>query len=114
MGVMKTKSGQILTEEMIEAMAVEAEAGFSPAQLRPRPVQPASSNDGSGPRVEFHVDRATYEALLARARDENRGVGEIARLALERYLCDMAPPTSADSAAPVPTVESSGVPSRAE
>jgi hypothetical protein len=111
MDVMRTKTGQIITEELIEAMAAEAEAGFSPSQLRQLPVRRA---DGDGPRVEFQVDRATYKALLARAREENRGVGEIARLALERYLCDTAPPASADSAALEPEAESSGAPSRAE
>lgn len=101
MDVMRTtKSGQILTDELIEAMAAEAEAGFSPAQLRPLPVQRATSNDGNGPRVEFQVDPATFEALLDRAREENRGVGEVARLALERYLCDATQPVAPDNVTP--------------
>jgi CRISPR-associated endonuclease/helicase Cas3 len=103
MDVMRTtKSGQILTEELIEAMAAEAEAGFDPSQLRPRPVRRASSDDGNGPCIEFQVDRATFEILLARAEEENRGVGEIARIALERYLCNTAPPTPSDTATAAP------------
>ena len=110
---MKMRSGQVLTDALIEAMAAEAEAGFSPAQLRPLPVQRATSNDGNGPRVEFQVDSVTFEALLARAREENRGVSEIARLALERYLCDAAQP-AAGSAAPVPEARAADAAPHAE
>ena len=38
--------------------------------------------------MQFRVDAATFEALLAWARAEDRGVSEIARIALERYLRD--------------------------
>jgi len=85
---LQTKTGQPLTEEMIEAMAREAEAGYDPATLRPRRGGRPSLAEGTSPRVQFRVDPATFEALLARARAEARGVSEIARLALEQYLRD--------------------------
>ena len=73
---------------MIEAPAREAEAGLDPARARPRRVGRTSLGEGISPRVQFRVDIATYEVLLARARAEDRGVGEIALTALERYLRD--------------------------
>ena len=88
MAPMKLRNGQILTEEMIEALARVAEAGLDPASIRPRRVGRPSLGEGISPRVQFRVDTTTYEALLARARAEDRGVGEIARTALERYLLD--------------------------
>jgi hypothetical protein len=87
---MKLRNGQILTEEMIEALAREAEAGLDPERARQRRVGRSSLGEGISPRVQFRIDSATYEALLARARAEDRGVGEIARAALERYLRDEA------------------------
>ncbi len=92
MASMKLRNGQILTEEMIEALAREAEAGLDPASTRPRRVGRPSLGEGISPRVQFRVDTTTYEALLARARAEDRGVGEIARTALERYLRDEPAP----------------------
>lgn len=81
-----TKSGQPLTEDLIEAMAREAEAGFAPEQLRPRRSGRPPLGDGDSFRVQFRVSPATFEALLAQARTERRGMSEIARTALEQYL----------------------------
>ncbi len=67
-------------------MAREAEAGFAPEQLRPRRGGRPSLGDGDSFRIQFRVSPATFEALLAQARAERRGVSEIARTALERYL----------------------------
>ncbi len=87
MAAMKTRSGVELTDELIERLAERAEAGFD---LAPRPSRGGRPSLGVGisPRVQFRVDAATFEALLARARAEDRGVSEIARIALERYLRD--------------------------
>ncbi len=86
MATRKLRNGQVLSEELIESLAREAEAGYDPATIRPRRVGRPSLGEGTSPRVQYRVDPATYEALLARARAEDRGVSEIARIALERYL----------------------------
>ncbi len=96
---MKLRNGQVLTEEMIEALAREAEAGLDPASTRPRRVGRPSLGEGISPRVQFRVDTTTYEALLARAQAEDRGVGEIARAALERCLRDESAPAEGVAAA---------------
>ena len=48
---MKLRNGQILTEEMIEALAREAEAGLDPERARPRRVGRPSLGEGISPRV---------------------------------------------------------------
>ena len=88
MASMKLRNGRFLTEELIEALAREAEAGLDPASTCPRRVGRPTRGEGIFPRVQFRVDTTTYEALLSRARAEDRGVGEVARTALERYLRD--------------------------
>ena len=114
MGEMRTRSGQVLTEELIEAIAQEAEAGFDPAQFRPRRIKQAIQGGGHSFLVQYRVDPATFEALLDRAREENRGVGEVARLALERYLCDAAQPAAVGSATPAPETHGTDVSSHVE
>ena len=89
---MKLRTGQTLTEEMVEMLMREAEAGLDPARTRPRRVGHPSLGEGTSPRVQFRLDSATYEVLLAKARAEDRDAGEIARTALERYLRDVPTP----------------------
>lgn len=85
---MRTKTGQILTEDMIEALAREAEAGYDPAAPRPRLVGRPSLGEGASPRVQFAetLETETLETLQARARAEQRPISAIARAALARYL----------------------------
>ena len=82
----RLRNGHVITDELIEELAREAEAGYSPSQIGPRLVGRPSLGAGVSPRVQFRVDPATYQALLARAGKEHRGISEIARLALEQYL----------------------------
>ncbi len=86
MATMRTKSGQVLTDDMIEALAREAEAGYDPATLRPRRAGRPPLGAGSSRRVQFRVDATTYAALQAQARAERRHLSEVVRTALEQYL----------------------------
>lgn len=85
MAAMKTRSGIELTGQLIERLAERAEVGFDLAPRASRGGRP-SLGRGASPRVQFRVDAATFEALLARARAEDRGVSEVARDALKYYL----------------------------
>ena len=98
---MKLRNGQVLTEDLSEALAHEAEVGYDLATVRPRAVGRPSLGVGRSPRVQFRVDAATYEALLAKARAEDRGVGGLARLALEWYLRDEPGRTGASEPDPL-------------
>ena len=83
---MRTKTGEVLIDDMIEALAREAEAGYDPETLRPRRVGRPPLGAGSSRRVQFRVDATTYAALRAQARAEQRHVSEVVRTALEQYL----------------------------
>lgn len=89
----RLRNGQVLTDELLASLVEEAEAGYASGQIRPRRVGRPPLGEGASPRVQFRVDRATFEALLARARAEERGVSEVARDALARYL-EEPPPTT--------------------
>lgn len=74
----RTKSGELLTDEIIEELSREAEAGYDLTNARAEwiPVGPPSPDDGisekdAAPRVSFRASRAVYEA---------------AREAMERYV----------------------------
>ena len=104
MEVRRLKNGEIVTDELIEALVKEAEAGYDPSQIGPLPARRPPHSESQAFRIECHVDRATFDALLARAEEEQRGVGEIARLALAQYLAakpdrTMQQAPSADAAA---------------
>jgi hypothetical protein len=82
----RTKGGDILTGEDIDALAAEAEAGYDLTKARRERVGRPSLDEGRSPRVSFRMARALYEAALAQAEREGRTVSELARDALERYL----------------------------
>ncbi len=86
MSTLGTKSGQVVTDEMIEALASEAEVGYDLASAKRRDVGPPSREDAVSPRLQFRVDQSTYGAAKARAVIEGRTVSELARIALESYL----------------------------
>ena len=98
MATTRMRNGQPLTAEVLDGLAQEAEAGFNPEQIRLRAVGRPPLGDGASFRVQFRVASTTFEALLARAQVENRGISEIVRLALERYLCDDIPSDGTDDA----------------
>lgn len=83
---LKTRAGQVVTDEMIEALAFEAEVGYDLTQARRRDVGRPSLGSGISPRLQFRVDPATYTAAKARALAEGRTVSDLARVALEVYL----------------------------
>jgi hypothetical protein len=85
---MATKSGDVLTAAEIEALAVEAEAGYDLSQARRRRLGRPSLESGVSPRVSFRTSRTLYDAAQRRARREGRTVSELAREAMERYVAN--------------------------
>ncbi len=87
MATLKTRSGTELTDELIEALADEAERGYDLTKARRERVgRPALGAAGASPRVQVRVDPKLASALKARARREKRSVSQIARTALDEYL----------------------------
>ena len=74
------------TEALVAGLVAEAEVGYAPERIRsPRAGRPPLGA-GNSRVVQCRVDAATFEALLERARAEDRGVSELVREALEGYL----------------------------
>ncbi|MHB8449899.1 MAG: CopG family ribbon-helix-helix protein [Mycobacteriales bacterium] len=82
----RTKVGTILTPDMEEALADEAEAGYDLTLARPQRTGRPSLGKGVSPRLDLRVDPDLAEALHHRARVEHRSASAVARDALRRYL----------------------------
>ncbi len=83
--VVGTSRGQPITDEDIEHMAAEAEAGYDITTLRPRGGRPPM---GSGPAevVPVRLDPDLRAAVEARATADDTTTSEIIREALRRFL----------------------------
>lgn len=82
----RTASGRPITDDLIEELAHNAEAGFDVEEtLRRRPGRPTI---GSGPaRVEsVRLDPELREALDLRAERDHEATSSVIRKALRRYL----------------------------
>lgn len=81
----RTKAGVELTDDVLERMADEAEAGLDITKLRRRPGRPAM---GSGPAdtLPVRLDPELRQALDDRAAADDSTASEIVREALRRYL----------------------------
>ena len=81
----RTKDGVELTDEVLERMATEAEAGLDVTKLRRRPGRPAM---GSGPAdaLPVRLDPELRQALDDRAAAEQTTASDVVREALRRYL----------------------------
>ncbi|MFI4991064.1 MAG: ribbon-helix-helix domain-containing protein [Solirubrobacterales bacterium] len=83
----KTASGDVLTDEIIDELAEEAERGYDLTKAtRVTFGRPSLGAAGVSPRVQVRVDPELAEALKSRAREEHRSVSEIARTALREYV----------------------------
>ena len=83
---LRTAQGEPITDEMLEALAAEAEAGYDPATLRPRRTGRPSLGSGTSPRVQFRVSPTVYREAQAQAQAEDRTLSELARALLEDYV----------------------------
>jgi hypothetical protein len=83
----RTASGELLSDEEIEALANEAERGYDLDEATKVTVgRPSLGIKGVSPRVQVRVDPDLAEALRARALKECRSVSEVARTALRQYV----------------------------
>jgi type I restriction enzyme, R subunit len=90
----RTKTGRVLTDADIEALADEAERGYGVEQVTKRPGRPRM---GSAPAavvpVRLHAD--LNATVKAQAESESTSLSELVRDALRTYLA--TEPASADS-----------------
>lgn len=86
---LRTKRGDELADEVVEALADEAERGYDLERAeRVRVGRPPLAGDGGGasPRVNVRIPEETYEALRRRAREESRTLSDLTREALAQYV----------------------------
>ena len=83
--VIGTSCGTPLTDDDIQRLADEAEAGYDPSRLRPRGGRPLI---GTAPAqvVPVRLDPELRAAVEARASAEQTSTSEIIREALRRFL----------------------------
>jgi hypothetical protein len=87
MAKFKTASGEILTDEDIEALADEAERGYDLDKAIEVTVgRPSLGGKGVSPRIQVRVDPDLAKALRARAGKERRSISDVARTALRQYI----------------------------
>ncbi|MGH3373076.1 MAG: CopG family transcriptional regulator [Nocardioidaceae bacterium] len=81
----RSKAGVELTDEVLERMAAEAEAGLDVTTLRRRPGRPAM---GSGPAdtLPVRLDPELRQAVDDRAAADQTTASDVVREALRRYL----------------------------
>lgn len=79
-----TKSGVEMTDEFLDGIVAEAEAGYDLTRIRAR----GRPRMGSAPAKSFPVrlDPDLRAALDERAAEEDRPASEVVREALRRYL----------------------------
>jgi len=81
-----TKGGTILTEEVVERLADEAEAGYDLSKAR-RVGRPSLDGDKThSPHVSFRAPAELRAEAEVRAAQEGKTLSQLAREALERYL----------------------------
>lgn len=82
-----TPSGTVITEEIAEELAEEAERGYDISRLERRFVgRPSLGQEGVSPRVSFRASQDLYDAAWKRADKEGRSLSDLAREALQQYL----------------------------
>ena len=81
-----TRSGKLITDELVEKLAAEAEAGYDVEEIiRRRGGRPPMGSSASS--VEsVRLDPELGEALRERAEQEGRASSELIRDVLRRYL----------------------------
>jgi len=84
----RTKSGKVIDDKMIEALADEAERGFKPGQLRGKPRGPGRPPLGDAAKTveSVRLDPDLRDEAARRAADDGVTVSEVIRRALRRYL----------------------------
>ncbi|MGI8632171.1 MAG: ribbon-helix-helix protein, CopG family [Solirubrobacterales bacterium] len=81
----RSRAGVDLTDEVLERMAEEAEAGLDVTKLRRRPGRPAM---GSGPAdtLPVRLDPELRRAVDDRAAADHTTASDVVREALRQYL----------------------------
>ncbi len=83
-----TKSGKAIDDNMVNALADEAERGYEPGQLRGKPRGPGRPPLGDSAKTveSVRLDPELRDEAARRAQGEGVTVSEVIRRALRDYL----------------------------
>jgi len=82
-----TSSGEVLTDEDIEALADEAERGYDlDKAIKVTVGRPSLGAKGVSPRLSFRATPELYRAVQRRAKKEGRSVSDLAREAVAQFV----------------------------
>jgi hypothetical protein len=82
-----TSSGEVLTDEDIEALADEAEHGYDlDKAIKVTVGRPSLGTKGVSPRLSFRATPELYRAVQRRAKKEGRSVSDLAREAVSQFV----------------------------
>jgi len=82
----KTRTGKVLTDADVEAMADEAERGYDPEVLKTRRRGRPMLGSAPSEVVPVRLDPDLRQAVEDRAESEHTTTSEIIRQALRRFL----------------------------
>lgn len=88
-----TKSGRVLDQAALDALAAEAEAGYDLDRLTPRPWpgrHTLGHGRGTSPRINVRLAPDVYDAVVRRAKRDGRKVSAVAREAVEKFVIEPA------------------------
>jgi predicted HicB family RNase H-like nuclease len=92
--MVKTRSGRTLSEDDIERLAAEVEAGVDLSGWKPRRGRPPldAAAEAHAPRIAVRVPTDVHRRVVARATKEGRSISEVVRDLLEGYAGGAAAP----------------------
>jgi hypothetical protein len=82
----KTRTGRVLTDADVDAMAEDAERGYDPAVLKTRRRGRPMLGSAPSEVVPVRLDPDLRQAVEERAATEHTTTSEIIRLALRQFL----------------------------
>ena len=81
-----SSGGTPITDEVIEQLSGEAEAGYDLTQARRVGRKSLAGGSGKSPRLGFRTTPELYELAAAKAEREGKSVSQLAREALEQLV----------------------------
>lgn len=82
-----SKSGLVITDDVAERLADEAERGYDLSEFTVRAVgRPSLGQRGTSPRFSFRASPETFRAARLQADREGVSLSELAREAIRQYV----------------------------
>lgn len=93
-GMVKTRSGRMLSEDDLERLAAEVEKGLDLTGWKTRRGRPPldAATGEHAPRIAVRVPSDVHRRVVARAAREGRSISEVVRDLLEGYASGTAAP----------------------